>query len=409
MLVQWSPGAPSKAAVATAAAREFDHAFGKIAQLPRSTSMSKLHHLILSTLIASAALRAGDADACTLPSGAAVHRYWQQTVFYMGQPANPDRCTYSSGWKCHLSGWLYTPTGTTGSNLPALVFVHGSGGNWSAGLAQSQRGECEMINYYVSRGYVVWAPVMRGVADDTFGATPDLTFANSTSAGFANTGTYVGDWATQQSDPSSPNYGWYTAAMPGWGVTSPTYGDYLALTTLEYMDEEVDDIQLALTYLVGLAGTSGAGKLVDPNKIAISGHSYGGATIVLASSHTLSPQPKAVINMSGGVLSWAGSVIWNNVLTYYAAQHKQALMSRLNNSESSTGDYTPGEAIYNAASASGSGGAALKKYGTGSTLQALCASNNTNQCYHTEFQTDSTQVTRWAPDVLDYLIANGVQ
>jgi dienelactone hydrolase len=365
--------------------------------------MSKQRMLALTLAIAgSLALHTNRADACTLPASKAVHRYWRQYVFGSGGPSNPERCT---GWNCHLSGWLYTPTGTSGSNLPALVYVHGSGGNWSDGEAKNQQNACEMIDYYVSRGYVVWAPYMRGVADKTGGATPDPN--NSTSAGFVNTGTYVGDWSEEQSDPSHPNYPWYTISLHGWGIANPTANDYKALTTLEYMDEEVDDIQAALTYLTGLAGLNGSGKLVDPNAIAISGHSYGGATIVLASSHALSPLPKAVVNMSGGVLSWNSSDVWNNVLTYYAAQHKQPLMSRVNDAESSTNDFTPGIAIYNAASSTGS--ARLEKYTTGATLTALCASDPTHQCYHTQFQNDASQVARWADDVLDFLQDNGVQ
>jgi hypothetical protein len=128
---------------------------------------------------------------------------------------------------------------------------------------------------------------------------------------------------------------------------------------------------------------------------------------VLASSHTLSPSPKVVVNMSGGALSWASSDVWNNVLTYYAAKHKQPLMSRINDAESSTDDYTPGTAIYNAAVATGS--ARIQKYGTGANLDALCVSDPSHQCYHTQFQNDAYQVSRWAPDVLDFLQDNGVQ
>jgi dienelactone hydrolase len=354
-----------------------------------------------------------DAAACTLPSSKAVHRYWGSDLFSHSTPSNPDRCTNSLfGWLCHLSGWLYTPTGTSGRDLPALIFIHGSGGSYADGESQSQKSECEMIDYFVSRGYVVWAPLMRGVADGTGGATPGIT--NSTSAGFANTGVQVADWSAAESTPGSANYSTYTASLAAWGISSPTADDYTALTTLEYMDEEVDDIQLALTYLVDLPALSRTGKLVDPDKIAMSGHSYGGATIVLASSHALTPLPKATVNMSGGVMSWTSSDIWKKVLKYYAAQHKEALMSRLNDDESSTQDFTPGEAIYNAANGSGTGAAKLRKYSSDTDLDNACPPSSYTtfaemiQCYHTHFQIDASQVLRWAPDVESFLINQGV-
>jgi pimeloyl-ACP methyl ester carboxylesterase len=370
--------------------------------------------LTLAMTLTGAAIVPRDAGGCTLPTSKAVHRYWGSDAYVRGTPSNTDRCSLSfSGWRCHLSGWLYTPTGTSGSDLPALVFIHGSGGSYAAGESISQNGECEMINYFVSRGYVVWAPLMRGVADSTGGATPAT--GNSTSAGFVNTGVQVSDWSEAESTPGSANYGWYTASLAAWGISSPTADDYTALTTLEYMDEEVDDIQLALTYLVSLPALVGRGPLVDSDKIAMSGHSYGGATIVLASSHALTPLPKATVNMSGGVMSWTSSDIWKKVLKYYAAQHKQALMSRLNDDESSTQDFTPGEAIYNAANGSGTGSAKLKKYSSDTDLDNACPPSSYTtfaemiQCYHTHFQIDANQVLRWAPDVETFLVNHGVQ
>jgi dienelactone hydrolase len=359
--------------------------------------------LALTLAIAgSLALHTERADACTLPSSKSVHRYWSQT----GTPTNQERCTYQGGsWKCHLSGWLYTPSGTSGSNLPALVFVHGSGGAWNAGGGKNQQSSCDMINFYVSRGYVVFSPIMRGVGDKTGGASPNINV--STSAGFANTGTYIGDYTDQHSDPSDSLFGWFTVAAHGWGVPNPDDNDIRAMATLEYMDEEVDDIQLALTYLANLPGLGGTGKLINPNKIALSGHSFGGQTVTLASSHSLSPLPKVVINMSGGALSWASSVIWNNVLTHYAAQHKQPLDSRYNDAESSTFDFSPGLAIFQAAVATGV--AHLSKYGTGANLDVLCGYDRTDHgCYHTNFQDDAYQVSRWAPDVLDFMHDNGM-
>src|SRR5687767_11994981 len=94
-------------------------------QLLVGSSMSNQRYLALFAIAGSLVLNAERADACTLPTKA-VHRFWQQT----GTPSNTDRCTFSlsSGWQCHLSGWLFTPSGTSGVDLPAIVYIHGSGG-----------------------------------------------------------------------------------------------------------------------------------------------------------------------------------------------------------------------------------------------------------------------------------------
>lgn len=362
--------------------------------------------LSLALLLTATAASQRTAEACTPPSTAKVHRYWNQLIITGGQPTNPDRCTYSwfSGWQCHLSGWLYTPTGAGNTNLPLVMYIHGSGGDWGSGGAKSKKGGCELVNQLVSEGYVVWAPFMRGVGDDSDGTTPSIF--TSTTAGFANTGTYVVDWAEEQSDPSSPNYGWFTAAMPGWGVTSPTEKDYEALTTLTYMNSQVDDVQAALTYVTGLPGLAGTGKLVDPAKVALTGHSYGGLTVDLATSRTLTPSPKAVVSMSAGTLSWGSSIIWENVIKYYVAKHKQPVMAIQLNEEASTG-FAPVQAIYNAAISAGPSGNRIAKFFADAALNALCATDpEIRQCYHNEFFGDPDWVDQWAPGMLDFLEDN---
>ncbi|HEU0031053.1 MAG TPA: hypothetical protein VFQ53_10510 [Kofleriaceae bacterium] len=356
---------------------------------------------LVSTLTAAIAGQPSTASACTMPSNARVHVYWTTARPTSGD----DRCTVQidGTLACHLSGWLITPTLSTGSNLPALVYVHGSG------KAKSTSSTCELVSYYTSRGYVVWMPYMRGVGDKTGGVTPSLQNSNL-SAGFQNTGAYIDDWSDEQSDPSGPNYGWYTAALRG--LLGPdatlTTKDYKAITTIEYMDDEVGDVQAALTYLVGQPGLNGLGKLVDPNRIALTGHSYGGVTVVRGSAQPLTPMPKLVVDMSGGALSWNSSRVWSIEMRDSASQHQYPLMAQIVEGESTAGTL-PADEVYDAAQTQ----RFIAKYST-FTLSTDDINDcnaqgyTTEHCKHVHFMTDFDQVQRWAPGVRAVMQSLGI-
>ncbi len=167
---------------------------------------------------------------------------------------NPNDPRSSSG-VVHLMGWLYyhiPPSGTL-RNAPVLIYNHGH---------EAQRGEpCEIARFFVNQKFVVFAPLRRG------------HYANN----IASTGIHIDDYVNEclasggQCAPCNP--------------LEPETCIYNAFE-MEYLKTQYVDVLDAITYIRGHAsiGRTNA-KLADPTRIAILGHSYGGALTVFANTH----------------------------------------------------------------------------------------------------------------------------
>src|SRR5262249_24548493 len=151
---------------------------------------------------------------------------------------NDKRC---DGVRCSLYGWLYMPAAPpSGSGkFPAVVHMHGHG--------QSPGEACAMIKHYTDLGYIVFTPVLRGAHDER----------NT----FTNTGLYI------------DNYG--SGAMDD----------------IDYLHQEIAEVRAALTYITTFE--VGGVKPVDPAKIALTGHSFGGSLVIFAAAANLNPRPAA--------------------------------------------------------------------------------------------------------------------
>src|SRR5215217_1149744 len=91
--------------------------------LERTSCMRSLL-LALSILAAAAPIASAN---CTLPSNASAKRYWPTSTTIL-QPATDQRCTTIAGLSyCQLSGWLFKPAVSPLRDLPAIVYIHGSG------------------------------------------------------------------------------------------------------------------------------------------------------------------------------------------------------------------------------------------------------------------------------------------
>jgi pimeloyl-ACP methyl ester carboxylesterase len=319
-----------------------------------------------------------DASSCTLAYPADAVEYWTKA----NPVPNSDRCDWHNGTpSCHWYGWLWKSAAATASsgNLPAVVFVHGSGTSVSRGQL------CEVVNKLVPLGYVVFMPYMRGVNDSS---------SAGTNHGFHNTGVYIADHVTQDVGPSPTN-------------------DQAAASTLSYMEAEASaEVQFALDKLTSLRSGDNSKPLVNPSRIALWGHSYGGAVSVIATGAGLTPQPAATIDLSGGVLSWAGSLLWPLIINMYAAMHQSPLYLQQVSNESPTGIKDSTTMPFDAADASG-GSAEMAIFASihpDSDTQSFCntQSYSAAHCAHVAFMTDHDAVGHWFNTAVEFMSRHGV-
>ncbi|HTJ46566.1 MAG TPA: alpha/beta fold hydrolase [Kofleriaceae bacterium] len=227
----------------------------------------------LTIIAAFAALHARRADACSFHGTVTPVTYWDATSTYNPAVANDSRCTPSgSGQTCRLKGYYITPSPAPTGPAPTVIFIHGTGQGMPGGY-------CETINAFVDRGYVVFAPVMRGVSGS---APPAASFTT-------NTGSYVVDYGTAN-------------ATSTCGV---------ACQSLKYMNKETLDIDSAIHWLIANHPTT-----FDLSRLALVGHSYGGATVTIAAASTskLTYVPTVTVSLSGAAMSWSAGSDWEDGL-----------------------------------------------------------------------------------------------
>lgn len=241
--------------------------------------------LLVIAAVAAAAIHARSADACTLHGNVQVVTYWDGSSTYNPAGANDARCNQNGDGTqtCRLQGYYITPSPTPSGALPTVVFLHGSGGTMPGAY-------CETLDAFVDRGYVVFAPVMRGVAG---AAPPAASFP-------ANTGTYIVTWATDHATSSC-------------GVTCQT---------LVYMNKETRDVDSAIHWLVAAHPTR-----TDLSRLALVGHSYGGATATIAQASTsnLTFVPTVTVSLDGAAMSWSPGSDWEDGMND-AADHVRSPM-----------------------------------------------------------------------------------
>jgi hypothetical protein len=317
--------------------------------------------ILISIFLAAAAHRAS-AD-CNINVAGAVKKYWPTSgsTSYAGD----NRCD-NNGTSCHLSGWLYQPSGT--GKHPAIVYTT------NAPHEGARFDTCEVVNYFVPKGYVVFVPYARGTDD----ISPHNAIAPG--EGFHNT-----------------------------GVNHLDFGGGSSIDQLYALEEEEYDLQYAVQYVQGMS-------TVDATKVAVFGAGAGGtrAALLAEQPFTSTPQPAVTINLSGAVWDWSGDPQWATDLDDAAEYHITPVLYQAVANESSTGTYPATLDQFTAAGQySGSRPAKLALYAPfsiSSSAQAFCTAKgyNANRCASYTFVTDSAQVGRWIDVVHDYLVQYGV-
>jgi fermentation-respiration switch protein FrsA (DUF1100 family) len=275
---------------------------------------------------------------------------------------------------CQAQGWLYEPAGAQ-SGLPGYVYFHGSG------LSHPQSESCEWITRVVAAGYVVFNPTRRGVSSPGPGSqAADTTGIDASTAGMTAGGT-----------PQS---------------------------SIDAVKAEIVDVGAALHWLSTVQGTGG--PLVDATKIALVGHSIGGALVTFAAAINLAPTPAVLIDQSGGVLSWEDGISdptdlnspgpWKTALDAAAAAHNMPVLMYQTTNESPKGVLGSTVEPFTQADASGTGDAQMAVFSAVPNVDAsTCGMQSLAQCAHLRFVQNGPQVQRWVPLVLDFMSRHGVR
>lgn len=204
--------------------------------------------------------QAAPPTACTdLPEGVK----GSFVAYFSGTPTPPGSKDFEcDGDTCLLRGWLYVPHSRRLAlpghviGRPAVVFNHGH---------SPKAGEpCAIARYFTAAGFVVFAPLQRGVTESRLG--------------LRNTGIYIDDYVAQQEAQGKDR----ETAVAG------------------YLRDLVRDVEHAIAYLGGSdPAVSGA---VDVERVAVMGHSNGGQLTIYASAAPV--KAKAALDLSGLELAW---------------------------------------------------------------------------------------------------------
>ena len=359
--------------------------------------------LALLTAAALATPAIAHADVCSFagkegPSTNRTPIYSVQKVEYWSAPSNTSmtawRCDWDTG-RCSLNGFVISKTKLDGGNQPTIIFEHGSAGATTVGEVipdvQSIGEYSCAIRRFVDAGYVVFYPYRRGVFDNT---DPSIV-PSGTPVKWSNSGWAAQDWAVWSVD----NEG---ADMNGDNYT----GQYI-----RYLDMEVDDLVPGITTLINFKRNDMTAKLVDPSRIAIAGHSMGGAFTTFAATDDdlvtkFRFRPRAFISLSGAAMSYHASHWWHDQLTSSAAINNAPLFftrvldedARVPNDFASarepfaaTGNFlqTSGMALF-------------------SPVGATCANDTPYHCQHAAFVSRPDQIDRWFPSVKNFLAGVGM-
>jgi len=322
--------------------------------------------------------------------------YEVQKVEYFHAPSNFNtyawRCDWNTG-RCSLSGWLISPRKANGGNLPAIVFEHGSAGATPLGQLieddQSLTGYSCAIKRFVDAGYVVFMPYRRGTFDKTSAST--LPVAARGLEGWSNSG-----WNAQ-------DYAVWSVENAGVDLNGDNYtGQYIS-----YLDAEVGDLVDVLQTLDHYVRPDMTAKLVDPTRVAIAGHSIGGAFTTFAGTDDdlytkVAHGPRAFISLSGAAMSYHESFWWHDQLTASAAINNAPLyFTRVLDEDARVpNDFASAREPF-AETNNGADGSGMALF---SNANASCASSvPVYQCNHSAFVTNNDQIDRWFPYVKRFL------
>lgn len=169
----------------------------------------------------------------------------------------PQAVEFSSG-KLHLKGYLWKPAGA--GPFPAVLFNHGSGGadaDHTAGMPITQAA-ITLAPFFLKHGYAFFYPFRRGHGPS------------------ASQAPFIQEVLRREEEVG--------------GKEARQHLQFVLLTT-----EQLDDVMAALAFLKTVPG-------IDPDRIAIGGHSFGGSLTLLAAERDKAV--RAAVTFAAAANSW---------------------------------------------------------------------------------------------------------
>ena len=255
----------------------------------RRNTLIKIAIVIAVTVTASATARA-DVSSCSDMTGIAMERVTYQNFF--SNDTDPRAEPNDPQHQVKLRGWLYYDATDFVQDAPVLIYNHGHD--------EERREPCAIARYFVRKGFVVFAPLRRGHRGEPG------SLIKSTGI---HTDVYVNkcmrSYETALADGGGYEY-LFCGSVSCRQEISCSYSRRANAIELFYIRKQIEDVDAQIGYIKQHPAISRAdGKLADPTRITILGHSYGGSLMIFSNQHDFGQN--VAVDISGAELSWSDS------------------------------------------------------------------------------------------------------
>lgn len=275
-----------------------------------------------------------------------------------------------------LRGWLYyAEKSRVVRDAPVIIYNHGHG---------KERGEpCAIAKYFVNQGFVVFAPLRRG----SIAKTPDTIPPNWEK--IESTGVHTDDYVANCKTNRNCTHCTSIHCPEG-------------LSDVDYIRQQVADVAAQLSYIKAhpAIGINAGGKLADPKRIALVGHSYGGSLMIFANAEL--KNHNVAIDISGAELSWNSNPHWQSVLSATMNDVQQRPIYFLQPKNGVT--LTPTKTLFGIAIDRGyRSQAAIFPPAPCSKVPCDTSEDSEASQAHSTFVKNKDQVELWGPSVIEFI------